>query len=131
MTTPRILLALLLLLTLTTSAWGYVTGNEYRGFRDDTRLAYVLGVLDGWQQIGANLAPPSKSPIVEPDAKVMQVQLLYVRLFLDLSRCAVEKQMTHRQTGAIVDKYVSDNPGEWHLPMAFVVFKAMIAACEK
>jgi hypothetical protein len=53
---------------------------------------------------------------------------LLARIVEKLERCAGDR-MTREQAVAIVEKYVTDHPEEWHLPMAGLVLIAIGEAC--
>jgi hypothetical protein len=50
------------------------------------------------------------------------------RIVEKLERCAGDR-MTREQAVAIVEKYVTDHPEEWHLPMAGLVLIALGEGC--
>ena len=46
-----------------------------------------------------------------------------------LEKCV--PQMTDEQVAAILTKYIRDHPGEWHLPLNILTFKAIETTCPK
>ena len=114
---PCVVVSMLLYLLVAPSvSLAATSGNEWKGLSEPTRLAYVGGVLDGWQAMHAALPAGNDGA--------------YVERFGRLPACAVRKGMTRQQTLAIVDKYMTDHPGEWHVPMPFLIWSAMNAVCE-
>jgi hypothetical protein len=118
MSWPRILLVVLCLVASAMPAFAGTSGNEYGELPEELRLTYVAGILDAWDILGPMM---SEAPAAERTA---------VRYFGWLIKCAADKGMTRGQVRAIVDKYLTDNPSEGHMPVAFLIWKAMIAACK-
>lgn len=113
-----ILAALGCILIAATPAPAHTSGNDFRHFSQNERLTYVLGVLDAWQIQGPMLSG------------VAPTEQAATKHFGALSKCAADKPMSGAQILAIVDKYIADNPAEWHMTTAFLVWKAMTVACK-
>jgi hypothetical protein len=82
-----------------------LTANEWRTFPADVRGWYVLGVVDGVRDMAtyerrANSESPAESSLLARVAK-------------GLNQC-VGGRMTRGQTIAIVEKYITGHPEEWH-----------------
>jgi hypothetical protein len=94
------------------------SGNDYQKWDASAKLFYVIGVLEGWASIDEALKGTKST---EPPA-LGELQLSVVR-------CMSTKGMTMGQAEAIVNKYIADNPAEWHNRMAYLVLRAMLNAC--
>lgn len=86
---------------------GLYVGNTYRELPDDSRRAYISGVIDGF----------FFAPVWGGSSE---------KVFALLS-CI--KEMTNQQLMAIVDRYLADHPSDWHLPMHDVTFTALGDVC--
>jgi hypothetical protein len=87
---------------------GFYNGNDYRELNKDRRRFYIAGIVDGL------LAVSSSKTIYQEDIKKWwMVQCLGTRITFD-------------QIRAIVDKYLNENPEQWHKPMNMLVHHAMI-----
>jgi hypothetical protein len=93
--------------------------DEYRALSPAYRLIYVVGVLDGWDAIGA----VSKN-LRESDIGIGG-------MFSDINRCAMDKRMTQGQLHAIVDKYIVEHPADWHFGASQLVFLALNEVCKR
>jgi hypothetical protein len=97
---------LVLVLVLGAVAWGervsgFCTGNTYLKFDDHAQVGYVMGVSDAFSLIASN---PTNT-----------------KLFDSLST-----GMSPKQVHAVVEKYMKDNPQEWHDAMAAIVYLAVV-----
>ena len=87
---------------------GFIKGNDYQNMSRDARMIYISGIYDGIQ-----VAPLLGAP--------MENLHVFHRL---------TDRMTNEQVTAIVDKYMEDNPQEWHLPMSYLAFTAITKAID-
>lgn len=78
----------------------FLTGNEYLQLKPELRFAYVMGLYDGMQLSTIFGAKDDR--------------------FYDYI-----EGMNSRQIVAIVEKYLKDNPQEWHKPMNYIFFFAL------
>lgn len=100
------LLVFLVILLLAGAAFGQasLTGNDYRGWPDAYRNFYTLGLIAGLQIGGA-----------------------WGKEGSDARDCVRGK--TGAQIKAIIEKFLSDNPGQWHLSLTVLVNNALVPAC--
>jgi hypothetical protein len=105
-----------LLAVVTSASGGFITGNQWRELPNSARMLCVVGVIDGWHFMGLAVDEPSKQRMIGT--------------FIRLTSCVEKRQMTGEQILAIVEKYVTEHPEEWHERMEFIVFKTMSAACK-
>jgi len=101
-----------------TSAWGELSGTEWRRLAQIERFAYVLGVVDAWRVL---VSVPNNTGRVSP----------HERSTAALVRCSESKKVTGEQAEAIVQKYMEQNPAEWSGPMAGLVWFAFYKACKE
>jgi hypothetical protein len=97
-----------------------LTGNEWRQLSLPSQQAYVIGVTDTWnllESVRLESIPLAmeKEPQEAPS------------IITHLMNCLNE--MTYGQGVAIVEKYMRDNPAEWHKSMAFLIWNAAHEAC--
>ena len=96
-----------------------MTGNEWRGWPETGRLGYVWGVVDTWsvlQKLEARQQLEERSE-----------QSSIVAMHTDLALCI--QKMSYVQMSAIVEKYMQNNPAEWHYLMASLVWSAIHETC--
>jgi len=108
----------LFLLLLGLSGWPSpafaMTGNEWRALPMAARTSYVTGVVDNLVDFGAavrSLVPAEKRTASE-------------KMLVSFEECIVRTPRPPGQLVAIVDKYVKDNPAQWHGRMSGLVFEA-------
>jgi hypothetical protein len=92
-------------------------GNEFQSLPDNSKLMYVVGILDGWDSVRSVMKGEEKAPTLD-------------LMFNSISRCVEDRKMTRRQTFAIVEKFMRDNPAKWHEEMAVLIWSAFNAACQ-
>jgi hypothetical protein len=109
----------LFLLLLGLSGWpspaSAMTGNEWRALPTAARTSYVTGVVDNLVDFGAavrSLVPAEKRTASE-------------KMLVSFEECIVRTPRPPTQLVAIVDKYVKDNPAQWHGRMSGLVFEAL------
>ena len=109
----------LFLLLLGLSGWpspaSAMTGNEWRALPTAARTSYVTGVVDNLVDFGAavrSLVPAEKRTASE-------------KMLVSFEECIVRTPRPPSQLVAIVDKYVKDNPAQWHGRMSGLVFEAL------
>jgi hypothetical protein len=88
---------------------GFLTGNSYRDLASSEKRGYVMGFLDGAFVSPLFGAPKNKVKWLED--------------------CAVG--MTDEQVVAILDKWLTENPGRWHQRMNVLSFDALKEGCAK
>ena len=108
-------LLLLLALPLWPAPATAMTGNEWRDLPVAARSSYVTGVVDNLVDFGAavrSLVPAEKRTASE-------------KMLVSFEECIVRTPRPPSQLVAIVDKYVKDNPAQWHGRMSGLVFEAL------
>jgi hypothetical protein len=115
-TRGRIILSLICGVLFSGNA-GATTGHEWKKWSPDCRTTYVMGVTDTWQN-------------VETVRRASNPQDETPSIFAPLIAC-MRQRMTYIQITAIVNKYLEDNPSEWHYDMASLVWTAMSGACKR
>jgi len=104
-----------LLAPLWPSSAGAVTGNNWRALPASARTAYVTGVVDNLVDFGAavrSLVPAEKRTGSE-------------KMLVSFEDCIGRTPRPPSQLVAIVEKYVKDNPAQWHGRMSGLVFEAL------
>lgn len=104
---------------LSVSSAGAVTGNAWKQLSETQRGSYVMGVIDGWHFVSA-LAQ------LQRGAKPTETEEIIIKV----SDCVYDKRMPYSQVIAIVEKYMNDNPAEWHQLMSGVIWDALAKACD-
>ena len=109
----------LFLVLLGLSGWpspaSAVSGNEWRALPMAARTSYVTGVVDNLVDFGAavrSLVPAEKRTASE-------------KMLVSFEECIAKTPRPTTQLVAIVDKYIKDNPGQWHARMSGLVFEAL------
>jgi hypothetical protein len=91
-----------------------ITGNQWRELTRAEQAYYIIGVLDGWDDLGdTTLQAKERTPVVTG--------------FTKLVKCAVG--MAYAQIHAIIQKYMENNPAKWHSSMALLVWFALNEGC--
>jgi len=98
------------------SAAPALTGTEWRRLAPAARAAYVTGVVDAWQGLVA-----VQESVGSKDATV----------FAELVSCLRDRLVSEAQIGAVVAKYVADNPGQSGKDMTDLVFAALTQDCAR
>jgi hypothetical protein len=92
-----------------------VTGNDWRAMPAPARTAYVSGVVDNLVDFGSairSLVPAEKRTASE-------------KMMVGFEDCIAQTQRPPSQLVAIVEKYLKDNPAQWHTRMSGLVFEAL------
>ncbi|HEV8227136.1 MAG TPA: hypothetical protein VGQ74_09035 [Methylomirabilota bacterium] len=92
-----------------------VTGNDWLALPAAARASYVTGVVDNLVDFGAavrSLVPAEKRTASE-------------KMLVSFEDCIAKTPRPPSQLVAIVEKYVKDNPGQWHGRMSGLVFEAL------
>jgi len=92
-----------------------MTGSEWRALPMAARTSYVTGVVDNLVDFGAavrSLVPAEKRTASE-------------KMPVSFEECIVRTPRPPSQLVAIVDKYIKDNPAQWHTRMSGLVFEAL------
>jgi hypothetical protein len=97
-------------------------GNGWLKQSEIVRVAYVGGLVDAWAHVSAVV---QETRAERPAYTSGEVEKLLVKM----TECLAGKP--HRQTMAIIEKYMKDNPGKWHHAMADSAFVAVWAACKE
>ena len=112
----KTIIALLILLTLQTSAYsaesflihkGFITGQRFLELTESQQNAYAMGVLDGL----------FLSPFLGGSEKRTTA----------LGACA--EGMSDKQLSAVLSTYLRDNPGQWHQSAHGSMFVALKKVC--
>jgi len=88
---------------------GYLKASEFLNLNDTQKEAFAIGFLDG-----IFVAPLLDAP---DDGK----------FYVSLRTCTAE--MPGKQVAAIIEKYIRDNPEDWHLQLHTVAFNSLLKAC--
>lgn len=88
---------------------GFYKGNDYRRLEGDQKWTYLTGIVEGMLLAPVFGAPRSRVAWLE--------------------ECIVG--MTNEQIAAIVEKFLTENPGRWQEPMHFLAHQAMFDACKR
>ncbi len=107
----RALTLCLVLLLWGSSAWG-MTGNEWNKYNEDTHVAYIICLVEGWGYASWK----------DGDSK-------WRELYEPLNNCQLTRKMTVGQLVAIFDKYLKENPEQWNYSVASLVFRRLSAVC--
>ena len=100
------------------SAAPALTGVEWRRLAPAARAAYVTGVVDAWQGLAA-----VQESVGSKDAGIT--------VFAELVSCLRDRLVSEAQIGAVVAKYVADNPGQSGKDMTDLVFAALTQDCAR
>ena len=91
-----------------------ITGSEWRQLSPAAQQYYVIGVLDGWDNLGTiTLLAEQKSPVGIGFTKQIE--------------CTVG--MEYAQISVIIQKYMENNPSQWHNSMVLLVWPALAEVC--
>ncbi len=93
-----------------------LTGNEWNALSTPARQAYIVGVVDTWENVALSHQATKEVPNIASNSMVR------------LSNCLL-KGMTYGQVYAIVERYMVDNPSMWHYGMSSNVWTAIDKAC--
>jgi hypothetical protein len=117
----QIVLVTFCFITLRPGNANAIDGNKWKTFPELSRSAYIMGVVDTW------------SNVAEATAEVTKIKRSYKTgivedTLIDNVQCVAQK-MTYKQIVAIVDKYMADNPSQWHFTMPSLIWTAVAEAC--
>ena len=91
-----------------------ISGDEWRRLSQTAREYYVIGVLDGWDNLGTiTLLAEQQPPVGTGFTKQIDCTL----------------GMASVQINAIIQKYMENNPSQWHSNMALLVWTALDEVC--
>jgi len=111
MATKAFLIAGCLLFAVDATA---ITGNEWRQLSLAAQQYYIIGVLDGWDNLGTiTLLAEQKSPLGIGFTKQIE--------------CTVG--MEYAQINVIIQKYMENNTSQWHNSMVLLVWPALAEVC--
>ncbi len=108
-------LLLLLALPLWPASATAMTGNEWQALPVAGRTSYVTGVIDNFTDVAMaikTLVPAEKRTASE-------------KMVVAFEECISRTPRPPSQLLAIVDKYIKDNPANWHGRMSGLVFEAL------
>lgn len=88
---------------------GFLTGNSYREMQDSGKRGYVMGFIDGLFVSVLHGAKKSTLRLIE--------------------QCVVG--MSDGQVVAILEKWLTDHPGQWHEQMNILANAAIREACRR
>jgi hypothetical protein len=94
-----------------------ISGNDWKQLRLREQQIYVMGVIDTWmnlERLEALSLVQAPSPAVAHQAQAVN---------------CVRQGVTYEQAAAIVQKYMENNPSNWHYAMPSLVWSALSAAC--
>jgi hypothetical protein len=96
-----------------------ITGNEWRQLSQTAQQYYIIGILDGWDNFGTiTLLAEQQSPVGIGFTK--QIVTKHIE-------CTIG--MTYPQINVIIQKYIKNNPAQWHYSMALLVWPALAEVC--
>jgi len=101
------------------------TGNEWRNLSLAARQGYVMGVLDAWRDAEDMRIASLRR---EKDKKSIEILSNMPPVITHIVECMGGK-MTYGQIIAIVDKYIENNPEQWHHSMVSLIWTATHEAC--
>jgi hypothetical protein len=105
------LIAACLLFALDAAA---ITGNEWRQLSPTAQQYYIIGVLDGWDNLGT--------------ITLLAEQQSAVRIgFTKQIECTMG--MEYASVNVIIQKYIENNPSHWHNSMALLIWPALAEVC--
>ena len=110
-----IVMLCVLLMSLLPSSAAAVTGNDWRALSWPAKASYVSGVVDSLVDFGTavrSLVPAEKRSASE-------------KMLVSFDDCMARTPRPSGQLVAIVDKYMKENPGQWHARMSSLVFEAL------
>jgi len=91
-----------------------ISGDEWRQLSQTAQQYYVIGVLDGWDNLGTiTLLAEQRPPVGTGFTKQID--------------CTVG--MASVQINAIIQKYMENNRSQWHYNMALLVWTALDEVC--
>jgi hypothetical protein len=91
-----------------------ITGNEWIQLTHTAQQYYIIGILDGWDNFGTiTLLTEQQSPVGIGFTKQIE--------------CTIG--MTYPQINVIIQKYMKNNPAQWHYSMALLVWPALADMC--
>ena len=91
-----------------------ITGNEWRQLSPAAQQYYIIGVLDGWDNLGTiTLLAEQKPPLGIGFTKQIE--------------CTAG--MAYAQINVIIQKYMENNLSQWHNSMALLVWPALAEVC--
>jgi|SRR5215813_1065835 len=91
-----------------------MTGSEWRQLSPAAQQYYIIGVLDGWDNLGTITLLAEEKPSVGIG-------------FTKQIECAVG--MAYAQINVIIQKYMENNPSQWNNSMALLVWPALAEVC--
>jgi Ssp1 endopeptidase immunity protein Rap1a len=98
-----------------------IIGHEWKQWSLEGRTTYVMGVTDTWQNV-ETVRRAGNRPAADNEPHEAS------SIFTPLINC-MRQRMTYIQITATVDKYLENNPSQWHYDMASLVWTAMNEAC--
>jgi hypothetical protein len=91
-----------------------ITGNEWRQLSQTAQQYYIIGVLDGWDNLGTiTLLAEQKPPLESGFTKQIE--------------CTAG--MAYAQINVIIQKYMENNPSQWNNSMVLLVWPALAEVC--
>ena len=126
MTLVRIaLLAVLLIPGLAREA-AAIDATTWRTLSPDSRRGYVNGVVDTWINFQKGYDYVASQKVGKP-AQMSASE----SLFLNVSRCIVQRKLNYNQINAAVEKYVETRADRRQHGMASVTWNAVTEMCKK
>jgi hypothetical protein len=91
-----------------------ITGIQWRQLSQTAQQYYIIGVLDGWDNLGTiTLLAEQQSSVGTGFTKQIE--------------CTIG--MAYAQVNVIIQKYMENNPSQWHNSMALLVWPALAEVC--
>jgi hypothetical protein len=91
-----------------------ISGDEWRRLSKTAQQYYVIGVLDGWDNLGTITLLVEQQPPVGTS-------------FTRQIECTIG--MEYAQLNVIIQKYMENNPSQRHYNMALLLWVALDEAC--
>jgi len=113
-------------LGISAPSWA-LTGHEWRKLTELAQLAYVLAVLDTWDETKA-VAETIEKGIVLPEGRPSTLQAL-VRNYSEVASCVDSKNMTKGEIYNAVKRWADANRDESDYSMSALVWLALREQC--
>lgn len=94
-----------------------IDGNHWNQLPNDRQNAYVMGVVDAWQNIIGYCGAPQGACFPVKG------------MFEPIVSCTSNRP--YGQITAMVEKYMKDHPEGWHYDMASIIWTALSQACKR
>ena len=98
-----------------TPGWSYaVTGNDWQKWNEDTKTAYVSGVVDTWKHVAHRANEYRATEFTKSYSSAVD---------------CLKGRRPYSQISAIVEKWMKDHPEHWHYELTSLVWEAVHHSC--